>query len=280
MIDTILFQRKHQLWLRLLFLSFSASDPVVKNRLYEFSQIEFRHLKWLAEALYEAGIPYGYRRDPSFSIEGTNLSELIATTIEELTNVCSLYDLSSVSQRMAADETFILSCLESYRERPDAQDTLRVFDRTRRWPHGELSAEQTDALTLFLFEESYKEYELILVYFYQQVRSQTAVECRSYQDLIDESHFHIRSFGEMMASLGILALPRELHPRTYKITDMEKFLRNGIVEEENAKEECRRLSASISDEALSSFFEFINNQESYHIEIMKRLLKEKYGRTE
>jgi rubrerythrin len=81
----------------------------------------------------------------------------------------------------------------------------------------------------------------------------------------------------MMAKMGILALPRAIHSRSYEITDMEKFLRSGIIEEENAKEECRKLSSSITDEKLSSFFEFINFQESYHIEIMKKLLGESNG---
>jgi len=60
MIDTTLFKRKHQLWLRIAFLSFSVRDPWVKNRLYEFSQIEFRHLKWLAQSLYENHSPCDY----------------------------------------------------------------------------------------------------------------------------------------------------------------------------------------------------------------------------
>jgi hypothetical protein len=113
-----------------------------------------------------------------------------------------------------------------------------------------------------------------MIYFYRQVRATTPAQVSHFQDLIDESHFHLRSFGEMMAKMGILALPRALHPRTYEITDMEKFLQDGIVEEENAKEECRKLSSSITDEKLSAFFEFINFQESYHIEIMKKLLGE------
>ena len=113
-----------------------------------------------------------------------------------------------------------------------------------------------------------------MIYFYRQIRASTPLQVTHFQDLIDESQFHLRSFGEMMAKMGILALPRVLHPRTYQIENMEKFLQDGIIEEENAKEECRKLSSAISDEKLSRFFEFINFQESYHIEIMKKLLKE------
>jgi len=275
MIDATLFRRKHQLWLRVAFSSFTTTNLPIKNRLYEFSQIQFRHLKWVAEDLYTNESDYTYERDTGFGIEAQTLFELLRTTVREIEEIHSLYDDSQLSQRMLHDEQYLLQTLREYLTDTSLDETFTAFDRLRQWPDAVLSAAQLDALTLFLFEESYKEYELIMVYFYSQVRAASALQYGSFQDLIDESHFHLRSFGEMMAKMGILALPRVLHPLTYQITDMEKFLRNGIVEEENAKEECRRLSESITDEKLSRFFEFINYQESYHIEIMKKLLKEK-----
>jgi hypothetical protein len=274
MIDATLFRRKHQLWLRIAFMSFSVNDPWVKNRLYEFSQIEFRHLKWLAESLFENNSEYDYTRDNRFSIESESFFTLTRTTINEIKAIHLLYKETPLCQRMQHDEAYILSTLNAYLSKLSLDEPLSAFDRTREWPDALLSTVEIDALTLFLFEELYKEYELIMIYFYRQVRATTAAQVSHFQDLMDESHFHLRSFGEMMAKMGILALPRELHPRTYQIEDMGKFLRGGIVEEENAKEECRKLSASITDEKLSSFFEFINYQESYHIEIMKKLLGE------
>lgn len=277
MIDATLFRRKHQLWLRIVFMSFSVNDPWVKNRLYEFSQIEFRHLKWLAGSLYENNSMYDYERDPRFNIENTSFFELIRTAINEIKTLHLLYVSSPLSERMQNDEKYILSTLEVYLEKFSLDEPITAFSRTRHWPDSLLNSAETDALTLFLFEESYKEYELIMVYFYQQVRATTAAQVNYYQDLIDESHFHLRSFGEMMAKMGILTLPRTIHQRSYEITDMGKFLRSGIMDEESAKEECRKLSSSISDKKLSSFFEFINYQESYHIEIMKKLLGELNG---
>jgi len=275
MIETTLFRRKHQLWLRITFMSFSVSDPWVKNRLYEFSQIEFRHLKWLAQSLYKNNSAYDYERDSHFKIESESFFALIRTTINEIKSLHLLYGTSELSKRMAHDENYILATLNAYLEKLTLDEPLSAFNRSRHWPDALLSSAEIDALTLFLFEEIYKEYELIMVYFYQQIRAVTAAEATHFQDLIDESHFHLRSFGEMMAKMGILSLPRALHPLTYEITDMDKFLRAGILEEENAKEECRKLSSLITDEKLSSFFEFINYQESYHIEIMKKLLGEK-----
>src|SRR3989339_478309 len=274
MIDATLFRRKHQLWLRIAFMSFSVNDPWVKNRLYEFSQIEFRHLKWLAQSLYENNFAYDYERDSLFGIESESFFALVRTTISEIQSLHLLYGRSPLSERMAHDEEYILSTLNAYLENFILDEPLRAFTRSRHWPDALLNLAEIDALTLFLFEELYKEYELIMVYFYQQIRAVSAAQVTHFQDLIDESHFHLRSFGEMMAKMGILALPRVLHPRTYEITDMEKFLNAGIIEEENAKEECRKLSSTITDEKLSSFFEFINYQESYHIEIMKKLLGE------
>jgi rubrerythrin len=76
----------------------------------------------------------------------------------------------------------------------------------------------------------------------------------------------------MMAKLGILALPRELHEMTYTIKDLDKFIKDGIDEEIAAKEMCKELSEAIKDEELSKFFDFINYQENYHIELMRQLL--------
>jgi len=274
MIDGSLFQRKHQLWLRITFLSFSVNDPWVKNRLYEFSKIEFRHLKWLAQSLYENNVAYDYERDPKFTIESESFFTLVKTTVNEINALHLLYGESVLCERMKHDENYILITLHTYLEKLTLDEPLSAFNRKRHWPDALLSESETDALTLFLFEELYKEYELIMIYFYTQIRATTPAQVSHFQDLMDESHFHLKSFGEMMAKMGILALPRALHPRTYQIEDMEKFLTGGIVEEENAKEECRKLSSSIHDEKLSSFFEFINFQESYHIEIIKKLLGE------
>jgi rubrerythrin len=105
-----------------------------------------------------------------------------------------------------------------------------------------------------------------------QARTDNALHFNVFQDLIDESHFHLKSFGNMMAKLGILALPRELHEMTYVVKDLNKFVKDGIAEEEAAKEMCKELSDSIKDEKLSKFFDFINYQESYHIELMQKLL--------
>jgi len=48
-----IFVLKHELWLKYLFVSFAIKDNEVRDILYEFANIEFRHLKWLGQKLYE-----------------------------------------------------------------------------------------------------------------------------------------------------------------------------------------------------------------------------------
>lgn len=266
-----LFQQKHELWLQILFTSFMLDDPNLKDELYDFSMIEFRHLRWIARTLHESETDYSYDRSRALQ-KSNNSFEPLRTLITEIKKTMEAYPATALSARMITDEHHLISRLASFLENPDNNRPVKAFDRHRTLPGKTLDQSQCDALTLFLFEESYKEYELILVYAYMQNKSSNVLERDIYQDLIDESHFHLKSFGNLMAKMGILALPRELHEHTYKIEDVETFIRSGIAEEENAKEQCRELADMITDKELSEFFDFINYQESYHIELMKKLL--------
>lgn len=266
-----IFETKHALWLKLLFASFAIREERIKSILYDFSMIEFRHMKWFASALRRKGISYGYDRDFRLE-EHDTVFAILRSLLRELDAVSDGYGSGELFERMESDERYFAQTLSALLNDEADDAPVSAFDRKRIFPGRELSQEQTDALTLFLFEESYKEYELILVYAYMQNHTDELTHYDVFQDLIDESHFHLKSFGNMMAKMGILALPRELHEMTYRVDDIGTFLRNGIEEEENAKEQCRALAESIGDEELSEFFDFINYQESYHIALMKRLL--------
>ncbi len=264
-----LYQTKHELWLHILFASFAIDDEQIKSRLYDFSMIAFRHMKWIAHDILEKGEDYNYDRHMML-YKRQNVFEVLQALKEEILKARSLYGEGVLFERILSDEEYLLEYIEELLSDEENDKPVYAFNMKNRW--GDLDANSLMSLTMFLFEESYKEYELILVYAYMQARTKNLDEFDVFQDLIDESHFHLKSFGNMMAKLGILALPRELHELTYKITDLKKFIEDGIKEEEAAKEMCRELSESINDERLSKFFNFIDAQESYHIELMKRLL--------
>jgi hypothetical protein len=192
--------------------------------------------------------------------------------IKQIKDIQKEYQETELFERFKADENYMIDVLELYLSNKTIDEEITAFNKARVYPDKNLNKTQIDALTIFLFEEVYKEYELILIYSYMQNYTDDINQYNVYQDLIDESHFHLKSFGNMMAKMGILSIPRYVASELYKRDDIEQFLKDGIVEEEGAKEECRRLSEAVADEELSKFFNFINFQESWHIELMKKLL--------
>lgn len=266
-----IYQAKHELWLKILFTSFAISDDKIKNELYEMSQIEFRHLKWLGNKLKDEKIEYNYDR---FAIDFAKNSTFEAFTylINEIQLVMKNYNPNDVLfARMLSDEYYFIVKLNHYLQN-SANQSITAFNKERVYQQKILSKESIDALTIFLFEETYKEYELILIYSYMQNYTNDITQYNVYQDLIDESHYHLKCFGNMLSIMGILAIPRTLLKELYQRSDIKQFLRDGIEEEKIAKEECQKLALAVKDDELSKFFEFINYQENYHIELMKRLL--------
>lgn len=266
-----LYQEKHQLWLHIAFSSFAVADEAIKSKLYDFSLLAFRHMKWIGSDTLLNAQEYNYDREMQLCKANTLFEHLqnLKNIVEEIQKK---YPNNSLGDRLKNDDAYLLEYINSLLKDEKNNHAISAFNKACIYEDKDLSKEQIDALTLFLFEESYKEYELILVYAYMQARTDDVLQYNVFNDLVDESHFHLKSFGNMMAKLGILSLPRELHEMTYLITDLEKFVRDGIAEEEAAKEMCKELSAKITDPELSKFFDFINNQESYHIELMKKLL--------
>lgn len=268
----VLFKEIHELWLATQFTGF-MSQTSSRQELYEFSNIIFKHLTWIENDFTKQNISYNYDIN-QIPIKVTHISVMIndlirrINSIEEKLNSCKD---EHITFRMRSDLDYIKSVLEKLPE----EEVESAFDSNREYPNVKLSTTARDALTLFLFEEIYKEYELILVYNYSKANSNNAFLNRIFQILIDESFFHLRSFGQMMADMGILSVPRSLMEEIYKFDDLEQFLKDGIEEEKGAKEECRKLAAAVSDssEHFASFFMFINNQENYHIALMEEALE-------
>ncbi len=260
--------KTHEAWLATLMAALMSRTTENKRVLTEFSDILWRHFTWIEHDLIRRGIDYDYNRE-NIPIKVERLKVMLADIIRRLNDLEILLvrcEDTALKERIRTDLEYMRYALGKLED-----EEVKAFDMNRRYRKIELDQEATDALTLFLFEESYKEYELIMIYNYLKAHSDDAFLNRIFQILIDESFFHLRSFGEMMAEMGILGVPRVIHESLYKVADIEKFLLDGIEEEIAAKEQCKELSdavASKSDE-LAKFFDFINYQENYHIELMR-----------
>jgi rubrerythrin len=273
-----IFQKKHELWLSLLFGAFSVEDDKMFDILYDFAMIEFRHLSWLGGSLVDEGEEFDYEKD-SIDYIANDTHDLFKKLKENITQIQEVYPskTDTMYARFLSDEEFFIQKID-FLLKSTKIEHISAYDKNRTLKGYELNKEQTDALTLFLFEESYKEYELILVYLYANFYTDSKLLSGIFNDLIYESQFHLKSFARMMRDMGILAVPRTLMEQIYKFDDLEKFLVDGIKEEEMAKEECLKLAEAVNNEDLGNFFRFINFQENYHIELMEKALKHIRGK--
>ena len=268
--------KTHEAWLEMLMAGF-MSKTKNKQILFDFSDILFRHFTWLENELIELDESYSYDRD-AIPIKVDRLTDLLHAIVVRL-NEIDLQLLSSpdkdLAGRISTDIHYMVDVLSGM-----SDEMISAFNMERKLPGMSLTQEATDALTLFLFEETYKEYELILIYNYLKAHSNDAYMNRIFQILIDESFFHLKRFGEMGAQMGILAVPRIVMKELYQVDDVVDFLKDGINEELAAKEECIKLSEAVGKESpeLAKFFDFINHQENYHIALMKDALKHFTGK--
>jgi rubrerythrin len=267
-----IYKLKHELWLKILFSSFAIKDEKIKNELYEFASMQHRHLKWLSNECKEQNIEYNYQKG-DLNIEKDSNFEYFKFIIDEITIVMKHYSQNTLFARIISDEFYMIQRLQILLKDEANDYVITAFDKERVYEEKQLDRISTDALTIFLFEETYKEYELIMIYGYMQNYTDDIAQYNIYQDLIDESQYHLKCFGNMLSIMGILAVPRMIIETLYKRTDIQKFLLDGIEEEKAAKEECIKLAEAVKDEELSQFFNFINFQENYHIELMQKIIK-------
>jgi len=268
-----LFQAKHELWLKILFSSFAIKNQEIKDKLYEMANIEYRHLKWISNAIKEQNIEYDYEKYAIDIQKDTNF-KYFTYLISEIQLVMKEYDPDeALSARMLSDEFYFVTQLTRMLSDKKYDGDITAFNKKRIYKDKKLDKTSTDALTIFLFEETYKEYELILIYSYMQNYTKDVILYNVYQDLVDESQYHLKCFGNMLSEMGILAIPRTLMKNLYKREDIKQFFLDGIDEEKAAKEECIKLAQAVKDEELSKFFEFINFQENYHIELMQKAVQ-------
>jgi len=263
--------KTHELWVETLMAGF-MSQTDSRQKLYDFADIIFRHFTWLEHGMIADGIEYDYERE-MIPIKVEKLSTIlhsISSHMSELDLMLTNCPDESLRQRVSSDLGYMQSTIANM-----ADEDVAAFDISRTLDGMELTTEATDALTLFLFEESYKEYELIMIYNYLQAHSSDAFLNRIFQIMIDESKFHLRSFGQMMSEMGILGVPRVIHKSLYQVEDVTEFLRDGIDEEMAAKEMCKELSDAVAKDSkeLAQFFDFINFQEDYHISLMREALE-------
>jgi rubrerythrin len=271
MMQKRLFTTIHEGWLKLLFTSFAMEDREWGETLYDYSEILYRHLRFVEDMYVKRNIEYSWER-PGIRLDFTTEGEAARFCDEVLERIAlQLSDNGDpLAKRMLHDLGYIRGVLQ---DNFDRKTKVTAFDRSMTIDGVAFKEEALAALMLFLFEESYKEYELIVIYSYAQTKVEDKRLHEIFQILIDESKFHLKSFARMMAKMGILAVPRMVTSEIYRFDSLRKFLEDGIEEEKGAKEQCRALAEAVENETFQKFFTFINFQEDYHITLMEEALE-------
>jgi rubrerythrin len=266
-----LFTTVHEAWLKLLFASYAVQDREWGDTLYDYSEILYRHMRFIETEFVRKNIEYSYER-PSIGLEFMTEGEAAMYCEEAVGRLTLLLSDNGdpLAKRMLSDLNYMR---ESLRREFGRNAKITAFNKAMKLGDIALSKPSLEALVLFLFEESYKEYELIVIYGYAQTKVEDKRLAEIFQIMIDESKFHLKSFARMMAKMGILSVPRMVTEEIYRFESLEKFLTDGIEEEKGAKEQCRALAEAVDDESLQAFFDFINNQEDYHITLMEEALE-------
>ncbi len=268
-----LFRKKHELFLSMIFGAFSLKDEKLYEIFYDFAFIEYRHLSWLGGYIKEIDGEFDYdikREDVKFiAKDNFELFENLKSMIQNMN-----YPDNEMFARFKSDEEFFIQKIDYLLSDKNNNSDIDAYSKNRNLEGYNIDDKSTNALIQFLFEETYKEYELIMVYTYSNIFTNSKVLSNIFIDLIYESFFHLKSFARMLSKMGLLYLPRQIMKEVYQFDDLSQFLLDGIKEEEAAKEECIKLSSAVENKDLSNFFNFINNQENYHIELMKKALEE------
>jgi len=263
--------KTHEVWLETL-MAGCMSQTNNKQILFEFADTLFRHFSWLEDELIELSESYTHDHDP-IAIKVTRLRELLHDIINRL-NEIDLQLLSSpdkeLDSRIAGDIHYMREVLLHMND-----EVISAFDMKREYPNIKLSLQARDALTLFLSEQSRKKYELIMISNHLRAHSNDAYISRSFQVLIEESLSHFKHFGDMMAKMGILFVPRVVMWKQYQTDDPIECLAKIIDENLAIKEEYANIIDIIAKDSqeLSGFFAFVSNQHSYHIHLMTKVLK-------
>jgi len=94
----------------------------------------------------------------------------------------------------------------------------------------------------------------------------------SFVDLMQESLSHMKHYGRKLAGVGLLTLPPVIPKNEEPTGDLRKFLKENIEEEEVERSELSLLAKKLNSPEFQILIDFVDNQERYHIHLLKSAL--------
>ena len=263
---------EHESFIKFIYASVMVKEPDVRHKLEDIAMFKYRHMVWAMQDAVNAGAKFTMDFDEKeiAKIKVPTEEELLEVLIDDLDSNIAFYNGidDPTINRLRSDDSYFIEELR----RLDVEGEITAFNEKKELPGIELDEEAKSALVFFLMEETFKEYELIVIYSYLKVHTDVAVALSAFTDLAYDSIYHLKRFAELAAKMGVLTLPRPIPHEKYENIGIVEFLKQNIEEEMDAEKQCLILAEKIGNKELSDFLLFISRQEVYHGELLQRAL--------
>jgi rubrerythrin len=263
---------EHESFIKFIYASVMVKEPDVRHKLEDIAMFKYRHMVWAMQDAADKSIKFNMDFDEKeiAKIKVQREEDLLEVLIDDLDSNIALYEGEDdpTINRLRSDDTYFIEELR----RLDVEGEITAFNEKKELPGIDLDENAKAALTFFLMEETFKEYELITIYSYLKVHTDIAVAMSAFTDLAYDSIYHLKRFAELASKMGVLTLPRPIPHEKYENIGIVEFLKENIEEEMDAEKQCLILAEKIGNKQLKEFLLFISRQEVYHGELLQRAL--------
>lgn len=289
--NKLLFQKKHELWLTLKYSSLPIKDGAISNALRNFSEVAFRHMKWLGESIvadiqnydyenHEIGRPelptmFNFEKD-DITIPLHDGKQLLEGCRKRLEEIVGCYDTSiPLHKRMAGDDEYFLYRLNritSLHEGIEVGDTFFGGEK----PIRELLGIDEDEIKHFmdtLRQQQTKEYRHVVMYLYILVHTAKTELADIFYEQLLESFYHQFHYARLLASLGVIEVPPTVNKSSYQVGSMLEFVRSAVNDEDQEVQDLKSMAATVPNEDFRRLVEFVLNQEEHHLTLLDQALK-------
>lgn len=291
---TVLFKKKHELWIEYIYGGVAVENSLIKSTLSSFARTYFLHLKWLGTSIMESIENTDYEDDEGtlnipdmFSLErnevkleGDNEYSILFQLETHNTQIMKLYEDADTSDptimRMKNDDTFFLKRLRRLKTVASKVE-LPAFiedpiELKREFAMDDIMYQN---LRDTLQKQAQKEYVTIMSTFYIYIHSFNAQPkiASILLDLIRESTAHMKYYAKLMAYMGMLALPKPISKGECDACTLKNFIDKSIKEEVQEMSDLHKEAKILGNTQFSELAEFIAHQEQYHIHLLKTTQK-------
>ncbi len=264
---------EHESFIKFIYASVMVKDEAAKHFLNDVALFKYRHMLWSMQDAVNKNIKFNmdFNEREIEKIKVKTEEDLLEVLIDDLDQNIALYEGidDPTINRLRSDDQYFLEEIKKL----ELEGEITAFNEHKELPGIDLDENAKSALTFFLMEETFKEYELIVIYSYLKVHTNITVAQSAFIDLAYDSIYHLKRFATLASKMGVLTLPKPIPHERYKNIGIVEFLKENIEEEMNAEKQCLILAEKIGNEDLKNFLLFISRQEVYHGELLKRALE-------